>query len=1214
LQSTSSSQSNVKSVATKFSLNVPTYIDPRIGFKTNDIIDINAELPAKTKEQIFIEQDAREKEQRIKALTKRNLEENITYQNILVKKKAKELGYTDDNTNKGITAVQKYFNDNEERIKEDYLDKDQLKEVRDFETYQVFKQQGKEKEANEALKKYLDTRSAYRKGIDDQIVNLKGKLAVAKGDDALLIKATIGELEAKKQPFYEPKKQMDEFINSNQDEIAAVSKPTETAQDKLKKYIAAQDNLVQTLRGELGLSKKSNTFQRFTEEWNVLSGYVGNKEKLDFLHIQELKLKNAVQILELNRTPLDKDSAWGVFGKEFVQNLITPKAGTQGVDNVIAGNVLSIVKDAGIENAANQKQVETAKFASNPYQFGSGKWFAQNIAPTVAVITEMIPATMLTEGLGTLGSLSKISRPMKILMERGSLGKAGNSFFQVIQTNKYGRGLLKAAANGVNYGIQSAAVTTLAPQLKDEMGFTNGLFAGAVGSALGQVSGKIMETSLKSIARLFGNKSPEAISVIEKYGSIIAKSKEFSDKVAGETAEEYVEQLTAIYKESKGYNDFIYNVQKHYETTPAIEEFATILMMSIGAPAGSTLGKSLFNASKKAYNNLTAKERETASQIADELNNEETLATEDAINETVKEEKVVVPSKSEQEQDTIILEKQKELGLETKPELVLSDIGNSAMDKMNNGEVLTLDEIKTLSNELYARYNGIKSIKEQEGRRFTIEQIDSTLNELETNITLLENTKNRLLENEETETIVKPIEQVDSSSTPILNIETTENLPATEQVEENKTEEVLKALPKEIYNEIDLALQKESVSELIKEGKIKYIDSVTKESCLRYGGRGNTFNRGSKWEIVKDLKGYKTHEKGGVDLSIGKNGVEVRSGKSKFYAKKGLLFSDSDPIEKRIAPTFSEKEAAKIKEQEKFLSDFIKSKKYKEMLLKQYGGDEKLTDENIKKRLEQLELTKYDNTLLNEKTGTYEKDKFVPYFDSGIHPSAFTVVSEEDKKLTQGDVYLPSNSFTSMYDVDAQKNDLTNLGGYALSTNVPTHEMTHRTLGVNDENITPYAKEKIKNIMAGTSKFAEDMGNKKGVNPDTDPTGLGAKNENKNSNWQQPTEVLARLNSFRKLLVDNKVYDPNTQGIDKEKYNLFKKTLKDRYDVLDNISLNKITEEEKKELEKIIDIDSGLRYMNDTIFKNQKPENDEKIMWMLNNLVKNETKGGDYNV
>jgi hypothetical protein len=427
-------------------------------------------------------------------------------------------------------------------------------------------------------------------------------------------------------------------------------------------------------------------------------------------------------------------------------------------------------------------------------------------------------------------------------------------------------------------------------------------------------------------------------------------------------------------------------------------------------------------------------------------------------------------------------------------------------------------------------------------------------------------------------------------------------------------ENAIKSLPKDKIEEIANALHKEEITSLIKEGKIKYIDSVTKVPCLRYGGRGNSFNRGSKWEIVKDLKGYKPHEKGGVDLSIGKNGVEVRSGESKFYAKNGLLFSDGDPIEKRIATTYSEAEASKIKEHEKFLSDFIQSPKYKEMLLKQYDGDGKAADENIKKRLEQLELTKYDNTLLNKKTGEYEKDRFVPYTDSGNHLTAFTAMSEEDKKATKGDVYLPSSAFTSMYDYEAQKNDPTNLGGYPLNANVPAHEMTHRTLGVNDENITPYAKEKIKNIMAGTYKLADDMGNKKGVNPDSDPTGLGAKNIKNESYWQQPTEVLARLNSFRKVLSDNGVYNPNTENIDAEKYTAFKKSLKNRFDILNNIPTRKMTEDERKEFTKIIDIDAGLHYMNDTIFKDQKQENDNKIMWMLNNLVKNENKGEDYNV
>ena len=475
-----------------------------------------------------------------------------------------------------------------------------------------------------------------------------------------------------------------------------------------------------------------------------------------------------------------------------------------------------------------------------------------------------------------------------------------------------------------------------------------------------------------------------------------------------------------------------------------------------------------------------------------------------------------------------------------------------------------------------------------------ISQIDNTLAEIAQNV---------------------PIEQIENGLNPQTQEPSASEMPTTSQEQvavPNEVEETIKSLPKEVFAEIDLALHKEGVAELIKEGKIEYVDDVTKQSCLRYGGRGNTFNRGSQWEIVKDLKGYKSHEKGGVDLSIGKNGVEVRNGESKFYAKNGLLFSDGDPIEKRIATTYSEVEAKKIKEHEKFLSDFIQSPKYKEMLLKQYDGDEKAASENIKKRLEQLELTKYDNTLLNEKTGKYEKDKFVLFFDNGNHPAAFTVNSEEDKKLTQGDVYLPSSSFTSMYDDEAQKNDPTNLGGYTLNANVPTHEMTHRSLGI-DKNITPYAKEKIKNIMAGTYPFGHSMGDKKGVNPDSDPTGLGAKNVKNESSWQQPTEVLARLNSFRKLLSDNKVYDPNTESIDPERYNAFKDKINNRYEELNNKNYNNLTKEEKSELKNIYDIQSSFNYINDST-DNKTPINTDKIIWMLNNLVKNESKGGDYNV
>lgn len=747
----------------------PTKIDPYNTIKTKDVVDINAEKAPKTMAQMDKEHEATMNERRIGTLTQRNLDENIEYQNLLVKKQAKELGYTDDKTLNGTTAVQKLANDREEGWKEDYLEPEELAQVRAFEDYQTFKGQGKEKESNEALQKYLNSRSEYRKKIDNDIVDLKGELFSAKGDDAVLIKATIDELEAKKLPFYDPKKQMESFLTENEPEVAAVSRPTETAQEKLKKYILAQDNLVHNLRNRLGLTDKNHSFQRFTEEWKVLGEDKRQRDDLEFLHSQELKLKNAVQILELNRTPLDKDSAWGVFAKEYVGGLIPQVKGFSGTDNTIAANIGNIVQDADITYAANEKQVQTAKFANNQYQFGSAKWIAQNVAPTLAVMTEMIPAAVLTEGIGSIGYLSRLSRPLKILAERGSLGKAGGTFFKAIQANKYGRGLLKAAASGVNYGIESQAVTTLAPQLKDEMGFSNGLFAGTVGSVAGQLAGKVMETSLKSIATLFGNKAPQAIAAIEKYGSVIAKAKEFSNTVAGETTEEYGEQLMSIYKESDNYKNFIYNLKKHYETTDALEEFATILIMSVGAPAGSTLGRSLFDASKKAYNNLSRKERETASRMADEIHSEVNMAMDDAANQTIRDENIQVPTRSVEEQDNAILQKQKDLKLPTSPEVVLSDISQAAMAKMENGEALTIEELKELSNELYQRYNGISATKDQDNRQFTTEQINETLAKLENNITLLENSKNKLEESGETSIVINPKETVTQEAKPVTS-------------------------------------------------------------------------------------------------------------------------------------------------------------------------------------------------------------------------------------------------------------------------------------------------------------------------------------------------------------------------------------------------------------------------------------------------------------
>ncbi len=659
-------------------------------------------------------------------------------------------------------------------------------------------------------------------------------------------------------------------------------------------------------------------------------------------------------------------------------------------------------------------------------------------------------------------------------------------------------------------------------------------------------------------------------------------------------------------KDQDLYEDFISQMQDEVSKGIITEEQMNLAIKNVAKiqETDAKIPSNIVGAERRsAAASLIAKKEELETEIEGK---DKTLvapitAEIDQIDQTLSEIAQGIPM---EDIESNIEKMQEKLNLPTSPEVVLSNESKVLFNEMENGKPLSLESIEKLSGELYQRYKGINGLKGQSNKRFTDKQIEEQLGKIEEDITLLENAKSKLLETNEKEIIINP------NSREQANVI-------------NEVEDTINSLPSEVFAEIDLALHKEGIAELVKTGQIEYVDDVTKQSCLRYGGRGNTFNRGSQWEIIKDLKGYKPHEKGGVDLSIGKNGVEVRNGESKFYAKNGLLFSDGDPIEKRIAPSFSVKEGEKIKEHEKFLSDFIQSPKYKEMLLRQYDGDEKAASENIKKRLEQLELTKYDNRALNKETGkigvvgqiSKNKNEMFAYGDAVMSQTIIDKDRNMDEYPLQGDVHLSRSSFEKEPEENYPDKNVINYENYPISANVPLHEMTHRSLGENaEELITPYAKEKIKNVMAGAEEFGFNLGNKKGVNPDSDPTGIGAKNVKKDDYWHRPTEVLARLNSFRKLLLDNGVYDPKTENIDAEKYNKFKDKILERQNILKKKRWSSLTEDEIKEWDKIIDIDRGFRYMNDTIYKKNGGTDDEKRLWMLNNLVKNESKGGDYNV
>jgi len=78
--------------------------------------------------------------------------------------------------------------------------------------------------------------------------------------------------------------------------------------------------------------------------------------------------------------------------------------------------------------------------------------------------------------------------------------------------------------------------------------------------------------------------------------------------------------------------------------------------------------------------------------------------------------------------------------------------------------------------------------------------------------------------------------------------------------------------------EIITQLEKDGVLEIDCKGKLKAEKGLV-----------TSFTKGGKWEIIKDLKGYPTHKEGGVDLTIGKDGVKIKNGDTEFTAKHGLV-------------------------------------------------------------------------------------------------------------------------------------------------------------------------------------------------------------------------------------------------------------------------------------------------------------------------------------
>ena len=93
-------------------------------------------------------------------------------------------------------------------------------------------------------------------------------------------------------------------------------------------------------------------------------------------------------------------------------------------------------------------------------------------------------------------------------------------------------------------------------------------------------------------------------------------------------------------------------------------------------------------------------------------------------------------------------------------------------------------------------------------------------------------------------------------------------------------------LPDSKVEEIDNSLYNSVLNQLEQENKLEK-DCTGGGKLKAKDGLRTKFTKGGKWKLIKDLKGYPTHKEGGVDLTIGKNGVSIKNGDTEFIAKDG---------------------------------------------------------------------------------------------------------------------------------------------------------------------------------------------------------------------------------------------------------------------------------------------------------------------------------------
>jgi hypothetical protein len=330
---------------------------------------------------------------------------------------------------------------------------------------------------------------------------------------------------------------------------------------------------------------------------NINEGFLSSstrslKDLLDWdefasLSAQEKEwLKNKRTLNALSSVYYNNDSGISKSSGDFFSSLansfatvLQPRtAAAKGYmqDSERANIILTELQEKGFEpdSFVDGKTLEKLKGVGD-VEFWSRENFGGMTGTTLGIIAPMVITKKIP-----LGALKVAGRVEGLLLKTNNAQKAATyltranaAFESTLKSTKYGKYLIEP----IQTGLQAEATGLVFGSLEDDLSFAQGFAGGFASEIFGVVASKLPANKILGyVESAFGSNANRAVAVIKKIADVNVRA-------AGETVEEFADQLVGIYQDELTAKGFWKEVENQFGTLDKVQKFAiSSYMMGLG--------------------------------------------------------------------------------------------------------------------------------------------------------------------------------------------------------------------------------------------------------------------------------------------------------------------------------------------------------------------------------------------------------------------------------------------------------------------------------------------------------------------------------------------------------------------------------------------------------------------------------------------------------